>query len=173
MIVSWWENPGDGTGEWKMHPIGETIYFADRFGVADLNNDGNQDIIVTEERWPELEGAHVFWFEHPGKTMNGRWARHTVSIQNTSNNLDIADFDGDGDIDIITGEHRGTKRVQIWENINNASKWQEHVVSAGRESHLGTRVSDMDNDGDLDILSIAWDDYRSLHLWRNDCVINK
>jgi hypothetical protein len=24
--------------------------------------------------------------------------------------------------------------------------------------------------GDLDIVSIAWDDYRFLHLWRNDAV---
>jgi hypothetical protein len=28
----------------------------------------------------------------------------------------------------------------------------------------------MDNDGDLDIISAAWDNYQYLHLWRNDAV---
>ena len=168
MNASWWENPGELSAGWKQRKIGETIRFADRFEIADVNGDSKPDIIVTEERWPEPEDAHVFWFEQPDDTAGETWTRHTISTQNTSNNLDIADMDGDGDIDIITAEHRGTKKVQIWENIRQGAQWREHIVSMGKESHLGARVADLDNDGDLDIVSIAWDDYRYLHVWRND-----
>lgn len=168
MSVAWWENPGDGQGNWELHHIGSTVRFADRVAIADLNGDAKSDIVVTEERWPEPEDASVYWFEQPPDPKNTNWTRHTIVTQNTSNNLDIADMDNDGDIDIITAEHRGTEKLQIWENIENASSWQEHVVSAGKESHLGAQVFDLDNDGDLDILSIAWDDYKYLHLWRND-----
>ena len=47
---------------------------------------------------------------------------------------------------------------------------REHVIDHGKESHLGTLLFDLDGDGDLDILSVAWDEYRFLHLWRNDAV---
>jgi hypothetical protein len=46
----------------------------------------------------------------------------------------------------------------------------EHVVDRGKESHLGTQVTDLNRNGDLDIVSIAWDDHKNLHLWRNDAV---
>ncbi|MFC1607248.1 FG-GAP repeat domain-containing protein [Candidatus Latescibacterota bacterium] len=170
MNVSWWENPGEVNGAWVRYKVGETIRFADRFEVADFNGDGLADIAVSEERWPEPEDAHVFWFEQlPGQARKS-WKRHTIATQNTSNNLDIGDMDGDGDIDIITAEHRGTKQVKILENDKDATEWIEHIVSAGKEGHLGARVADMDGDGDLDILNIAWDDYKFLHLWRNDSI---
>lgn len=171
MEATWWENPGNGQGNWKSHHVGPTVYFADRFAIADINGDAHPDIIVTEERWPEPEDASVYWFEQPADPKGENWIRHKIVTQNTSNNLDIADMDGDGDTDIITAEHRGTEKVQIWENIDNGSFWKEHVVATGKESHLGARVADLDNDGDLEILSIAWDDYQYLHLWHNDAVI--
>lgn len=34
--------------------------------------------------------------------------------------------------------------------------------------HLGARVADLDGDGDREIVSIAWDAYQYLHLWRHD-----
>lgn len=169
MNVSWWENPGATHGIWHRHHVGETIRFADRFAIADFNGDNRPDIAVSEERWPEPEDAHVFWFEQKPDT---GWKRHIVTVQNTSNNLDVADMDNDGDIDIVSAEHRGTEKVSIFENVGNASKWICHAVSFGKESHLGARLFDLDNDGDLDIVSICWDDHQFLHLWRNDAIRN-
>jgi hypothetical protein len=42
------------------------------------------------------------------------------------------------------------------------------VIDRGKEGHLGTQLADLDNDGDLDIVSTAWDDYPLLHIWRNN-----
>jgi hypothetical protein len=86
------------------------------------------------------------------------------------NNLDVADMDLDGDFDIITCEHKGPKgqfRLQVFEN-DGMGRFTEHLADRGKESHLGARVADMDNDGDLDIVSAAWDAWSYLHLWRND-----
>ena len=172
MSVGWWENPGNGTADWKLHDVGTTIHLADRVAVADVDSDGRADIIVTEERWPEPEDAHIFWYGRAGAPTSENWLRHTVATQNTTNNLDIADMDNDGDIDLITAEHRGTKKMQVWEN-DGKGNFTEHIVDTGKESHLGAQVFDMDNDGDLDILSIAWDSYQYLHLWRNDAIVKK
>jgi hypothetical protein len=79
--------------------------------------------------------------------------------------MDVADMNGDGLPDIVTGEHRGSRKVAIWLNTDRGDKWVEQVVDTGKESHLGARVFDLDGDGRPEILSICWDTYRNLHLW--------
>ena len=46
----------------------------------------------------------------------------------------------------------------------------QHVIDRGKESHLGTLLFHLDGDGDLDILGVSWDEYRFLHLWRNNAL---
>jgi hypothetical protein len=168
--VGWWRNPGDGSGDWKLTHVGSTKFFCDRVKVADINGDKKSDIIVSEERWPETDEASVYWFEQP-LTKGGQWNRHTIVTQYTTNSLDVTDMDNDGDNDIITCEHRGTKKLSIWEN-NGKGNFTEHVVSIGKEGHLGAQVADLDNDGDMEILNIAWDSYPYLYIWRNDAIQN-
>jgi hypothetical protein len=36
-----------------------------------------------------------------------------------------------------------------------------------RSSHLGARACDLDGDGDLDLVSTAWRQFRTLHAWYN------
>ncbi|MHC4538235.1 MAG: FG-GAP repeat domain-containing protein [Planctomycetota bacterium] len=163
--VAWWKNPGKGQADWKGHSVGDTINNADRFAVSDINGDGRLDIVVSEETG--RTDAHLFWFEQPSEPTGKKWKRHLVVKQYTMNSMDIADMDNDRDTDIIVNEHRGDKRVQVWEN-DGRGNFTAHLVGQGKEGHLGARVADMDNDGDLDILSIAWDGYPFLHLWRND-----
>jgi hypothetical protein len=76
-------------------------------------------------------------------------------------------MDADGDTDLILAEHRGALKLAIWFNGGKGA-FTEKVVSTGKESHLGGRTVDLDADGDLDIVSIAWDAPGLLHLWRND-----
>jgi hypothetical protein len=171
--VAWWENPGDGTGNWTDHHIGTIAdeNFPDRFALVDINGDERLDLVLSEENSGTKPDASVYWFQQPENPTSSSWTRHTVVTQYTTNGMDAADMDGDGDVDIITGEHRGTEKVAIWENVNHGSSWVEHVVTTGKESHLGARVVDLDGDGDLEIVSIAWDDYQFLHLWRNDAPV--
>ena len=166
-ILSWYENPGTISEEWKDHFIGNTVNAIDRVNVADLNGDGLFDVGVAEEQYPpQGPTAYLFWFE---QKENG-WVRHTVVQQYSLHNLDIADMDEDGDKDLITSEHQGSElKMQIWEN-DGEGNFVEHLIDRGKESHLGTQVCDLDRDGDLDIISIAWNNYKDLHLWRNDAI---
>ena len=48
----------------------------------------------------------------------------------------------------------------IYENVDNGISWIEHLVDAGGagiDHHVGTKLFDLDGDGDLDIVSIGWD----------------
>ena len=173
MTVSWWKNPGDGSANWPQFDIGKTEHFVDRFKIADVNGDSRPDIVATEERYPGPDpDASLFWFERPADPQQGNWERHTVVTEYSLNNLDVADLDGDGDVDIVTCEHKGPKeKLQIWEN-DGKGRFTQILLDEGKESHLGSKLADMDGDGDLDMVSIAWEDFQFLHLWRNDAIKN-
>ncbi len=171
--LAWWRNPGgDKIAQeiWAKTPIGKVQGWADRNVLADLSGDGRPDLIVSIENG-EPTGAPTYWYENPKQPAKAEWVRHTLAVQGSTNALDVADVDGDGRLDVITGEHRGQKRVIVWRNLGG-SGFEPHVVDQGKESHLGARAVDLDGDGDLDLVSIAWDGYRDLHVWRNDRIMN-
>ena len=96
------------------------------------------------------------------------WERRKVVTQYSMNNLDAADIDQDGDIDLVTCEHKGPDlALQLWQNDGTA-QFSPVEIDRGKESHLGAQTRDMDGDGDLDIVSIGWDRHEFVHLWRND-----
>lgn len=169
--IAWLENPGDGSGDWAVHEIGISQWHVDKALPADFNGDGRMDVVVSEEIWPGLNPeANMYLFEAPVDPKSPDWKRTTIVTQYSMNNLDVADMDDDGDLDIITCEHKGPhEKLQIWVN-DGKGRFKEKLIDMGKESHLGARVADMDNDGDIDIVSIAWNDFQYVHLWRNDAI---
>jgi hypothetical protein len=166
--VEWYRNPGSGAPDWEAFVLGDASDFAypDRFAAADVNGDGRLDVVGTEENGADSGAKTVFWAQPDDPTAPG-WVRTPVVTQGTTNSLDVADMDGDGDADVVVGEHRGALRVTVFEN-DGAGGFTGHLVDEGKESHEGTQVFDLDGDGDLDIVSIAYDAPERIHLWRND-----
>ena len=168
--VVWWRNPGHGRGDWAGQVIGGVgPYEVDRVAAADMDGDGRRDVVVTQEVVVEpAPRAGVYWFRQPADTPFGPWPRQRLMTGYSLNSLDAVDIDGDGDSDLVVGEHKGADpRLLLLEN-EGEGRFLIREIDRGKESHLGARTVDLDADGDLDILSIAWDRYQDLHLWRND-----
>ncbi|MDN5213202.1 VCBS repeat-containing protein [Fulvivirgaceae bacterium BMA12] len=164
----WFENSGSVETSWSSYLIGETEHPIDRIKIADLNDNHQNEVVITEERYPGHEpDGYVYWFSNNGDA-KGTWAKSVLTQQYSTNNLDIKDLDNDGDLDLVTAEHKGPSlELQLWENLGNAS-FEKKVISNGKENHLGAKCFDLDNDGDLDIIGAAWDAYQYMHLWRNE-----
>ncbi|MBL7697295.1 MAG: VCBS repeat-containing protein [Chitinophagaceae bacterium] len=177
-MIAWWKNPGDGSSNWKRFDLGKGTS-PERYVVADLDGDGKPDVATSDERYPgNVRNAYLTIYHHPGN-LKKAWKKNVIAVSKSMNSMDGADMDNDGDIDLIVGEHEmpgpdkkplpHDERVLIYEN-DGRGNFEPTEVDLGKESHLGTRVADMDGDGDPDIVSIGWRDYKLLHLWRNDAV---
>lgn len=116
--------------------VGESMHPIDRIAIADMNNDGKADIIATEERYPgEEPDANLWWFQQQA---DGVWQRNRIVTQYSINNLDITDIDKDGDIDILTAEHKGSAlELQLWRNDGKGG-FSKTILDTGKENHLGT-----------------------------------
>jgi len=176
--------PIDETGKnWLIHVIGVSTRWSDRIALADINNDGKLDIVSTEESRDLIDNSSIYWFDaNDVNPYTGEWRRHTVDTLRSVNSLDVADIDKDGDLDLVIGEHTD-QRVEkgaidnltlLYMNENNGEKFSPRVVERGEHSsHLGTQFCDLDKDGDLDIVSICWKQYKHVHLWENLSPIQK
>lgn len=170
-VVNWYENPGNIDKLWVKHFTGKIVNAADRLEIADFDGNGKPDIAVSEELYPGLEPlASLYVFINPGDGQNKEWERRKLFTGFSINNLDAGDIDSDGDTDLVTCEHKGSEyRLLLFEN-DGKGNFTLHIPDKGHESHLGTRLADLDSDGDSDLVSIAWDNYRFLHVWRNDAI---
>jgi hypothetical protein len=144
-------------GKWKTFQavtLGALKVRPDRVALADVDGDGDLDVVIACEH-----GRRLVWGECPTDPTS-LWAEHLVSTDYLLMSMDVGDLDGDGDIDIVAGEHNGRGRVFVFENERSGEIWSVHDVDAGDypglDHHDGTRLIDIDNDGDLDIVSIGW-----------------
>jgi len=88
-----------------------------------------------------------------------------IAITGTASTATAADWDADGDYDLIVGDIRGNVHL-----IPNEGTAKEYVLGTPRQiqkvkSRAGPCVADWDNDGDLDLLVGA--DDGSVSLFRN------
>jgi hypothetical protein len=175
----WLENPGSLTAEWPVHAVGGQVDAArawvDRIALADINGDGRVDVVATEEMQEQTLTAHLYWFENPAEPRAGPWKRNIVGRHRSLNSLDIGDLDEDGAPDIVVAEHtdlRGSDGAPdnltvIYLNRKRGGAWVPRVVERGpHSSHLGAKLADLEGDGSPEIVSIAWNQYRSVHLWK-------
>ena len=167
MGTKWLRNDGDS---WKVFQLYDTKEPPDRNRLADINGDGRLDAVVG------FEIDKLAWYEQGNPASSG-WREHLISnniVRPMS--LDVADIDSDGDIDLVVGEHNLKEpekaRLYILENADGKGHdWKKYLVYTGDEHHDGARLVDIDNDGDLDIISIGWSHNRVL-LYENKAIQN-
>lgn len=94
--LRWWENTADDGTSWVKHVVDDAFPFAPSVHSADLDGDGDFDILAAASNADEID-----WWENMAG--NGLvWTKHVVAAgRDGAKAVQAADIDGDGDEDII------------------------------------------------------------------------
>ena len=155
--ILWLENPGATSAEndWAIHRLGESgrqIMFLD---VADLDGDGDQDVIAA------VRPTDIVMLLNPGGPKRN-WTSQTVTLPpvgiGTAKAVCVGDINLDGKLDIVfsceqaTGNRQGMFWLSYTDSITSG-KWDLHAMS-GTAGVKFDRIElvDLDDDGDLDAI---------------------
>ena len=118
---------------------------------SDLNNDGFNDLIITNES----TGTNDIFLGKGGDSYERYTASTILSKAESSITASVGDIDNDGDMDIFIGNAGYFKPLKssLYKNENGVfQKENNSMVSQGERCTFGSSFSDYDNDGDLDLL---------------------
>ena len=150
-----------GLGDWKFSEAIEADAGRSAYSIetADLNNDGFLDVMV-----PNEHDVTVTYFMNPGQTIfDGHHSLVSQTVSATKipnvrahavNDVRAADFDGDGNQDLVTA-NLGTSTVSVFLGNGDGTFQQDKLLDGGKNgAFLG--IGDLDSDGDIDFVITHW-----------------
>ncbi|MBZ0266302.1 T9SS type A sorting domain-containing protein [bacterium] len=132
--------------------------------LYDFDEDGDQDLIViTSDNIYEYD-ARLLWYRNDG---NGAYNQGELIEDSLGFSLEytLADFEGDGDVDfLLSNDWSG--RIRILKNQGNET-FTLHLLPF--ESEIKSCYTDLDSDGDIDIVGVLGDPEEDADLvwWEN------
>ena len=198
----WYENPVDPIkGKWILHrwtdygfkigiphtPYGTSM----RSWICDLNQDGSNDIVFTDCD-VENSKAYVIYNIKGAGNFKVEALPFPPGPSGSLHSLGVADLDGDGDLDIFSGEQEDPDKMMkpaglaergiLWVNKGTPQKpvFEYKIINRDNPGWHDTILRDMDGDGDIDLVSKVWNadegtdgnPDRKWHLdyWRNETI---
>lgn len=132
--------------------------------LADLDGDGDFDLTVGN--W-EL---NLFYFENTGTAQNAEWTLNNEMYAGIDAGFnaspELIDLDGDDILELVIGNQNPTRNAPFLLYVNTGTNenpvWHSDATLLSGASSLSEKYTtpvffDLDNDGDKDLVSGAWD----------------
>ncbi len=112
--LAWYEQPIDPTGPWPRHDIA-TLFGPMSIDVADLDKDGDLDIVVGEHNLVDQPSSAAYVYENIADALV--WQQHLIYFGDEHHmGTQLLDADNDGDMDIVSFGWN-TSEVILYENL--------------------------------------------------------
>jgi hypothetical protein len=150
--LCWYSIPAQQKLRWVRHLIGPPVHGAiTPSGVADLDGDGDLDVIRADTWFENADGKGTRWLHHPNIPM-GRKGPFGVCVRTA-----VRDLDGDGKAEIVIADADlpGSKVVVLKNADGKGGRWEmiQLPQSFAYGSLHALAVGDFNGDGKPDILS--------------------
>ena len=156
--ASWYENT-DGKGNFgSKNVIGFSLSQLYYTYASDIDGDGDKDILTAS-----AFANKIAWYENEDGKGNFSTEKIISTSASDASYVISADLDNDGDNDVISGSF-GDKKIAWYENMDGLGTFgAQQIITTETSGAITLFTSDLDNDGDIDILSaspgdnkIAW-----------------
>ena len=159
--VAVWINDGAVPVEWTMQVIDESFGGARSLVPADLDGDGDIDLIGTA-----LEDDDLNWWRNDGGEPI-EWTPAIVADDLAgSHHADAWDMDLDGDLDIVALGYGYPWLKIFWNEGGDPLTWREEDVANAIVTPLVLGAGDLDGDGDMDVAATA-EAWNRVIWWQN------
>ena len=137
-----------GNGKWPQHDVLENTSRVTDIRAADLSGEGRMDLIVGQFGYDQGE---IRWLERVG-----RWEfkPHVLLDLSGAINVGVADFDGDGRLDIVAQISQQYEEIYLFLNQGNGTFKRVRLWGSSNEDYgsSGMVVGDLNHDGKPDIV---------------------
>ncbi len=135
--------------------------------VGELDGDGNLDVVVAS--FTDMDVAVLLGA--PGGTF---WAPRSYSVTSglsSAGAVELADFDADGDLDMVTSNGPNNATLSVLQNTGSGTFGAALVHDLATPGEHGThdvKSGDVDGDGVLDLVTVFWSGAVGVHLGNGD-----
>ncbi|MDA9125076.1 FG-GAP-like repeat-containing protein, partial [Flavobacteriaceae bacterium] len=155
--IAWHENDGSNNPVFTSSDISTNAVGAWSVFAADMDNDGDMDIISAS-----YDDDTISWYENDGASDPSFTTRQITNTADGVWSVFAADMDNDGDMDLISAS-RFDDTIAWYSNAGIADEFTKIVIDTSTDAPTAIFAADMDGDGDMDIVSasrtddkIAW-----------------
>ncbi|MCP4536600.1 MAG: hypothetical protein GY832_05590 [Chloroflexi bacterium] len=170
-IQVWHHDGSPITGTWSANVVGTgQPDGVDSLALGDLNHDGYPDL--ASGSISNSQGNLDVWF-NDGSPFTGTWSsNHVGSVASTVvDSIALADLDGDGNVDLVSGSHytTGHPNLHVWQNDGSpfTDTWTSVALAQIPADVSSVAVTDLNADGHLDVVA-GGGGIGNLAAWRND-----
>ena len=148
--ITLYENNGSQT--FTAYVIGTAVNGTRSVYAGDMDNDGDNDIIATALNDDEV----IVYTNETSGLATASFVSSTVSTTaDAARSVFVADMDNDGDMDIVSASH-DDDAISWYENNGAVDPSFTAVdIATNADGANAIYVADMDNDGDMDIVSAS------------------
>lgn len=150
MSVAWWENAPGAPITWTKQVVDSNFNGAHSANAADLDGDGDADIIATGGFVDEV----AYWRNDGGSPIT--WTKFVIRTGFTGGrSVTFGDYDQDGDLDVAGT--CWTKEVTWWRNDGgDPIVWTETILAPGFTGGHHIQSADVNGDGRLDLVAAGY-----------------